>query len=408
MIIKLACYLAVGLLALGVCLGGFTVMSAAASQKVDKDPSEYDSPLFIEDFFPGGAYDGRLTYEYLDPQKLEEWLAEYIPGSPLRGTMVELDQVCAQNDMNPAAMLGIAGHESSWETDGNTGDFNPFGIMAGSNPKAFGSFKEAFEYLCTNCLTPNFTGLHFPGLKEISWKYVNYYYAQDPDNPGQNLQIEFPGQYSDTDWSELPPEVQDKYNESWLYEEWNGTWSTADKIYKFVFPPIEDAVLPPCVDGWYFPTSGDYQWDYEGVRWGDQRTGHLHAGCDIIAPKGNPAFAICDGTILSVGYDGGPGRSSGGGLMIRLQQKGSVAFFYYMHMNDATVSAGDEVVAGQVIGHVGNTGCPSCTAHIHFQYHPDGQGGNYESRRDRGVGPVDPEPLLHAIEGTVDRHNTGE
>ena len=93
----------------------------------------------------------------------------------------------------------------------------------------------------------------------------------------------------------------------------------------------------------------------------------LHQGCDIMASMGVPAVACVNGTITLVTEGGNAGK------YLRLTMEGSSTFFYYMHMQDITVSQGQRVSAGDLVGHVGDTGNAKGGApHIHFEVHPDG------------------------------------
>jgi murein DD-endopeptidase MepM/ murein hydrolase activator NlpD len=114
---------------------------------------------------------------------------------------------------------------------------------------------------------------------------------------------------------------------------------------------------------------------------GDPRGGgtRRHQGNDIMSPEGTPVVAVVDGT-LSI-------RTGGlGGNSWLLQ--GAGALFYYAHLNDFTASDGQTVHAGQLIGHVGNTGdAAGGPTHVHFEIHP-GQGWTQA---------IDPYPSLSKV-----------
>lgn len=99
----------------------------------------------------------------------------------------------------------------------------------------------------------------------------------------------------------------------------------------------------------------------------------MHHGVDLDADSGTPIAAISDGIVAFAGERGGYGNlviiDHGGGYETR-----------YAHQEHLTVTAGDLVNAGDLIGSVGSTG-NSTGPHLHF-----------EVRRD-GVS-VDPEPWL--------------
>ena len=88
-----------------------------------------------------------------------------------------------------------------------------------------------------------------------------------------------------------------------------------------------------------------------------------HGGTDIGASYGSAIYAAGSGTVTTAyndsGYNGGYGNyviiDHGGGIQT-----------LYAHMSVCSVSAGQHVSAGQVIGYVGTTG-RSTGAHLHFE-----------------------------------------
>ncbi|WP_338087564.1 M23 family metallopeptidase [Nocardia huaxiensis] len=106
-----------------------------------------------------------------------------------------------------------------------------------------------------------------------------------------------------------------------------------------------------------------------GMRWGVQ-----HAGVDVAAPIGTPIYAVADGTVLEAG------PASGFGMWVRLlHDDGTVTI--YGHIDTATVSQGQRVMAGDQIATVGNRGF-STGPHCHFEVWLN------------GVDKIDPIPWL--------------
>ncbi|WP_373280957.1 M23 family metallopeptidase [Nocardia higoensis] len=100
-------------------------------------------------------------------------------------------------------------------------------------------------------------------------------------------------------------------------------------------------------------TYGNFTSGY-GARWGVQ-----HLGVDIAAPIGTPIYAVADGTVI----DAGP--ASGFGMWVRIKHEdGTVTV--YGHVDTATVSVGEYVMAGDQIATVGNRGF-STGPHVHFE-----------------------------------------
>ncbi|MBO0855055.1 MAG: M23 family metallopeptidase, partial [Nocardia sp.] len=97
-----------------------------------------------------------------------------------------------------------------------------------------------------------------------------------------------------------------------------------------------------------------------GGRWGVQ-----HMGVDVSAPIGTPIYAVADGTVISAG------PASGFGMWVRLQHDdGTITV--YGHVNTATVSVGQRVMAGDQIATVGNRGF-STGPHCHFEVWQNGK-----------------------------------
>ncbi|MEV0461641.1 peptidoglycan DD-metalloendopeptidase family protein [Nocardia tengchongensis] len=106
-----------------------------------------------------------------------------------------------------------------------------------------------------------------------------------------------------------------------------------------------------------------------GIRWGV-----AHQGVDIAAPIGTPIYAVADGTVLEAG------PASGFGMWVRLlHDDGTVTI--YGHIDTATVSQGQRVLAGDQIATVGNRGF-STGPHCHFEVWLN------------GVDKIDPLPWL--------------
>jgi len=107
----------------------------------------------------------------------------------------------------------------------------------------------------------------------------------------------------------------------------------------------------------------------------------FHEGLDFVPGAGSPIQAIADGTVSVVS---GPGGAFGNHVEIEHVINGQKVTSTYSHMQtgSVTVSVGDTVTVGTVIGKVGSTG-NSTGAHLHFEIHLSGV-------------PVDPYPWLQA------------
>lgn len=97
----------------------------------------------------------------------------------------------------------------------------------------------------------------------------------------------------------------------------------------------------------------------------DWNGGSGHHGIDVFAFQRAPLVAVADGTISAVGTP-----SSTSGIRVRLRDRCGWEY-YYGHMDQAVVSVGQRVSAGQLLGYMGRTGAAS--THLHFNVSPDGR-----------------------------------
>ncbi|MFG6446448.1 peptidoglycan DD-metalloendopeptidase family protein [Microbacterium sp. P07] len=95
------------------------------------------------------------------------------------------------------------------------------------------------------------------------------------------------------------------------------------------------------------------------------RSGTMHEGADFVPGAGAPVQAIADGTVRIATESGG---AYGVTVVIDHVIDGELVSSRYAHMqyDSLTVSPGDAVTVGTVIGHTGNTG-RSYGAHTHFE-----------------------------------------
>ncbi|MFC4125814.1 M23 family metallopeptidase [Nocardia rhizosphaerae] len=115
-------------------------------------------------------------------------------------------------------------------------------------------------------------------------------------------------------------------------------------------------------------TTGNYTSGF-GARWGVQ-----HLGIDVAGPIGTPIYAVADGTVIEAG------PASGFGMWVRiLHDDGTVTI--YGHIDTATVTEGERVLAGDQIATMGNRGF-STGPHVHFEVWQN------------GVDKIDPVPWL--------------
>lgn len=89
-----------------------------------------------------------------------------------------------------------------------------------------------------------------------------------------------------------------------------------------------------------------------------------HGGVDLAAPAGSPVFATGPGRVINASWSGGYGLlvtiDHGGGKQSR-----------YGHLSAATVTVGQTVPAGAVVGLVGSTGLAT-GPHLHYEIRVNG------------------------------------
>ncbi len=115
--------------------------------------------------------------------------------------------------------------------------------------------------------------------------------------------------------------------------------------------------------------SGQFIWPVPNYRYCSRWYGGRHRGVDICAPAGTPIYASAGGTITKAGYNKA-GAGTGYGYSVIINHGGGYSTVYG-HCLSLTVSAGQTVKQGQLIGYVGSTG-RSTGNHCHFEIRLNG------------------------------------
>ena len=110
----------------------------------------------------------------------------------------------------------------------------------------------------------------------------------------------------------------------------------------------------------YMNVTCAYGWRIHPI-WGDKR---FHTGVDLAANQGAPIYAIASGTVTTAAY------SDAYGYYVSLSHGGGYGSMY-AHMTNYTVSPGESVSQGEIIGYVGSTGW-STGPHLHFEVYVNG------------------------------------
>jgi hypothetical protein len=111
-----------------------------------------------------------------------------------------------------------------------------------------------------------------------------------------------------------------------------------------------------------------------------------HNGVDFGIANGTPVLAAAKGAIDKVSFeDGGYGNY----VKIRHMDGSTTYYTYYAHLMNTTVTAGQNVEAGAMIGHSNNTGA-STGPHLHFGLRTSDTSGAFK-------GYIDPMPYLKGV-----------
>ncbi|CAL9488875.1 M23 family metallopeptidase [Streptomyces pilosus] len=107
-----------------------------------------------------------------------------------------------------------------------------------------------------------------------------------------------------------------------------------------------------------------------------------HTGLDFAAPTGTLIKAVHTGTITSAGWDGSYGYKT----VLTLDDGTEI---WYAHQSSISVSVGQKVNTGDVIGRVGSTG-NSTGAHLHLEVHTGGSSSGIDPMawlQSKGLNP---------------------
>lgn len=136
------------------------------------------------------------------------------------------------------------------------------------------------------------------------------------------------------------------------------------------FPIPQSTKNMPYVE---FENSWKYERTYGGKR--------FHEGCDIMALKNvrgvYPVVSVCDGTVEKMGW------LEKGGYRVGIRSDSGI-YYYYAHLSEyAGIKEGDRVLAGELLGFMGDTGYSTVEGttgmfdvHLHFGIYVNDRYGN--------------------------------
>lgn len=104
---------------------------------------------------------------------------------------------------------------------------------------------------------------------------------------------------------------------------------------------------------------------YEDRTWHGDFYVNFHGGIDYWGPLDYPIWSCANGVVLYAGF-AVPYIGSAGGNGVVIQHGPSMKSIYG-HMNTVSVSPGQQVMAGQRIGTMGQSGIANGVIHLHFE-----------------------------------------
>lgn len=311
----------------------------------------------------------------------------------ITGSFVPLDMLNYFNnaskvfDIPPWFLSALANKESSFNPDAinkTTGATGLFQLMAteqkwtvdqlvrdypGQLPSAFlelynSSTRDAAFYQETvkdpwiNTLAGCLVFKAKSGNQEIDW-----------DGDWQNQVLPALAKYGG--YAYIPEDLWDRYGvknreESYSQEKIN-RWCRdeyAGEIFKMVAQfkidkkyPINGMILASQDQGGSI--SSDYGWRIRPSGVSNAGAQQFHSGIDLAFPEGTPVYATMNGMVTFAGW----GNNTTGNKISISNGRYLVS---YMHLSQVLTTRGSDIIAGTVIGAVGNTG-DSSGPHLHFQ-----------------------------------------
>lgn len=105
---------------------------------------------------------------------------------------------------------------------------------------------------------------------------------------------------------------------------------------------------------------------YNGkFRVSQQFKGAEHDGLDLVGIDSKEIHSTVNGVVEKAGWENPNNLSQGFGLYVRIRKENSTDKYYFGHMSETRVNAGDAVKIGDVIGIEGSTG-NSTGSHCHY------------------------------------------
>ncbi|GAA3335683.1 hypothetical protein GCM10020358_04930 [Amorphoplanes nipponensis] len=148
--------------------------------------------------------------------------------------------------------------------------------------------------------------------------------------------------------------------------------------------PVTAAPLPPAAGAWMLPVAAGLISDFRTT------ARPAHDGVDLGAARNTPIRAAAAGTVIRVvcnvsrgscDVDGGSALR-GCGWYVEVQHTGNLVTRYCHMVRRPSVTSGQTVARGAILGYVGSSGASS-GPHLHFEVHT-----GVPATRENAVGPI--------------------
>ena len=93
--------------------------------------------------------------------------------------------------------------------------------------------------------------------------------------------------------------------------------------------------------------------------------GSKHDGLDMVGLDSKNVYSTINGVVEKAGWENSNDKKQGFGLYVRIKEDNSVDKYYFGHLSKISVTKGQKVSVGDIIGIEGNTGY-SFGSHCHY------------------------------------------
>jgi murein DD-endopeptidase MepM/ murein hydrolase activator NlpD len=280
---------------------------------------------------PATADDNRT----LDGAKIDAWMAQTRPSSPLIGQGQHILDRANQLGVSVPLFMGILLKESELGTTAGAG-YNIAGVGGAGNFASYGSWQQAIDGALANLATPTYKG------KSAEEQIGNWFVGPQAWASGGLNATDSTGGRNGTVGTYLNGPVAQAYGG--LGVPFNQRAGGTPRAGGGTVADAE-SVLP--VQG--FTGEIRTHWD------SDER-----GATDIFAPQGTPVLALTNGQVTYAAYD----PTGGWAVMIRSDDGTDE---YYAHLfQQPMVQPGQRINAGQQLGGVGNTGNAATVPGFHL------------------------------------------